>query len=102
MVITKKTDRILNQGIHMKEKEKLLEKAKKANDEIAFFEKKGNKLLSEIFESSDWYPECHNDPKKPKCDHCMDCWPKDCNETNCDRVGRCLCPATSCICLGRR
>ena len=62
-----------------KEKEKLLEKAKIAKDEIAFFEKKGNKILSEIFESSNWYPECHNDPNKTKCDHCMDCWSIDCN-----------------------
>ncbi len=37
------------------EKEKLLEKAKIAKDEIAFFEKKENKILSEIFENSNWY-----------------------------------------------
>ena len=84
-----------------KENEKLLEKAKIAEDEIAFFKKKGNKLLSEIFENSNWYPECHNDPNKTKCDHCMDCWSIDCGRSNCDRVGRCLCPTTACICLGR-
>jgi hypothetical protein len=84
-----------------KEKEKLLEKAKKAKDEITFFERKGNKILSEIFENSNWYPVCHNNPDKKECDHCMNCWPKECNGSNCDRVGRCMCPTTSCICLGR-
>lgn len=84
-----------------KEKEKLLEQAKIAKDEIAFFEKKGNKLLSEIFESSNWYPICHNDPNKTKCDHCMNCWSINCNRSNCDRDGRCMCPDTNCICLGR-
>jgi len=48
-----------------------------------------------------YYPECHNDPNKKVCDHCMDCWDKSCNESNCDRSGRCLCPRTDCICLGR-
>jgi len=48
-----------------------------------------------------YYPECHNDFKKKNCDRCMDCWDKFCNKSNCDRVGRCLCPGTDCICLGR-
>ena len=101
--MTQKIDRILTQVINMenKEKEKLLEKAKQAKNEITFFERKGNKILSEIFENSNWYPECHNNPDKKECDHCMNCWPNDCNGSNCDRVGRCMCPTTSCICLGR-
>jgi len=48
-----------------------------------------------------YYPECHNDLNKKICDHCMSCWPVNCNKSNCDRVGRCLCPGTDCICLGR-
>jgi len=35
-----------------------------AKDEIAFFQRKGNKLLSEIFENSNWYPECHSKVKE--------------------------------------
>lgn len=51
-----------------------------------------------------WYPEhepCHNDPTKEVCDHCMDCWDPQCNRAYCDRVGRCMCDRTDCICLGR-
>lgn len=49
-----------------------------------------------------WYPdECHNDPKKKVCDFCLDCWAKDCNRSNCDRRGRCMCNRTQCVCLGR-
>lgn len=82
-------------------KENLNEKLKKSKEDILFFERKGNKLLSEIFETSEWYPECHNNLEKKVCDHCMNCWPSDCNRSNCDRVGRCMCPNTECICLGR-
>ena len=79
----------------------LLKKAISTKRDMEFFEKKGNKILSEIFQNSDWYPACHNDPNKLQCDHCMNCWPVECNTSNCDRVGRCMCPNTDCICLGR-
>jgi len=77
------------------------ERLKESQEDILFFEKKSNKLLSDIFKNSNWYPECHNDPNKTKCDHCMDCWAINCNRSNCDRVGRCMCRGTDCICLGR-
>ena len=82
-------------------KQDLAKKAKIAKEDIEFLERKGNKLLADVFKRSDWYPECHNDPNKTKCDHCMECWSIDCNRSNCDRLGRCMCPTTSCICLGR-
>ena len=81
--------------------EQLLEKAKQAQKDIEFFERKGNKILSEIFEQSEWYPVCHNNLDKKECDHCMNCFDTACNQSNCDRAKRCLCPGTACICLGR-
>lgn len=47
---------------------------------------------------NNWYPECHNDLYKEKCDHCMNCWEVACNRINCDRLGRCMCCRTECIC----
>ena len=45
-----------------------------------------------------WVPECHNDPTKLHCDHCMNCWPKTCSGTHCDRMNRCMCERTNCLC----
>ena len=64
---------------------------------------KGDKTMNEAIsiELTAWYIPCHNDLSKKACDGCMGCMAKDCNRSNCDRVNRCLCPGTSCICLGR-
>lgn len=78
----------------------LSEKLKIAKEEILKFERKTNNIIVNDSKLR-WYPECHNDPKKKECNHCMNCWPKDCNGSNCDRVGRCMCQGTDCICLGR-
>lgn len=60
------------------------------------------KSREELIKSAEpWFPECHNNPEKLLCDHCMDCWALDCNRAYCDRRGRCMCEGTDCICLGR-
>ncbi len=71
-------------------KENLMKKSEQAKKDIADFEQKAAVILNKIA----WYPECHNDLKKLKCDHCMKCWAEDCNKSNCDRIGRCLCQGT--------
>jgi len=58
-------------------------------------------MLEVSSDKDKYYPECHNDVNKTICDHCMSCWSNECNQSNCDRTGRCLCPGTDCICLGR-
>ncbi len=84
---------------------KLIEKIEISKHEISSFREKENEILSEIFkkfQDSNWYPICHNDLNKIECDRCMNCWSKNCNRSNCDRNGRCMCSDTSCICLGRQ
>ncbi len=82
-------------------KQNLTEKTNKVKEDINFFEQQTNKILFDTLQKSVWYPECHNDSEKIKCDHCMDCWSVECNQSNCDRTGRCICENSSCICLGR-
>lgn len=51
---------------------------------------------------NDWYPECHNDPNKKVCDHCMNCWETPCSGAHCDRLRRCMCYRTECLCRPSR
>jgi len=79
----------------------LLEKAKQAKKDIATFKLKADTIIHDSFQGTPYYPACHNNSNKTECDHCIDCWPIDCNQSQCDRIGRCLCQGTTCICLGR-
>lgn len=72
-----------------------------ATKDILEYEREADRILTISMRESPWYPECHNDPTKTKCDHCMNCWDEACNESQCDAHGRCMCPNTTCICLGR-
>lgn len=47
---------------------------------------------------NEWYPECHNDPNKLICDHCMNCWEVPCVHSFCDARNRCMCERTDCLC----
>lgn len=33
------------------------------------------------------------------CGHCTVCRPIDCNQSECDRLGRCMCNISQCICI---
>ena len=44
---------------------------------------------------------CHNDHGKKICDNCSNCGDSHCNQSECDRIGRCMCDRTQCVCLGR-
>ena len=83
------------------DRDTLLKKAKLAKEDQELFKRKANKILYDLFTGSAYYPECHNNENKKVCDRCMNCFDIACNQSNCDRVGRCLCPGTTCICLGR-
>jgi hypothetical protein len=41
----------------------------------------------------------HNDPDKTFCNSCAAHRPIDCDLHECDRVGRCMCDKTQCLCM---